>query len=92
MSKSQDDAYNLLEEMAMNNYQWPNERRIQKKTVGVHKIDAITALTTQVHSLTQQLKTTQLLANAIHTIGWEPILSSRTCSFCVKLQPTEQPL
>ena len=28
MCKSQDDAYNLLEEMAMNNYQWPNERSI----------------------------------------------------------------
>jgi hypothetical protein len=51
MNKSQDDAYNLLEEMATNNYQWPNERSIQKKTVGVHEIDAITTLTAQVHLL-----------------------------------------
>ncbi|XP_061981417.1 uncharacterized protein LOC133701500 [Populus nigra] len=72
MSKAQDDAYNLLEEMAMNNYQWPNERSIQKKTIGVHEIDAITTLTAQVHSLTQQLKITQLSVNAIHT----------TCDFC----------
>jgi len=48
MSKSQDDAYNLLEEMAMNNYQCPNERSTQKKTIGAHEIDAITVLTTQV--------------------------------------------
>ena len=67
ISKSHDDAYNLLEEMVMNNYQWPNERSIQKKIVGVHEIDAITALTAHVHSLTQQLKATQLTTNVIHT-------------------------
>jgi hypothetical protein len=39
----------------MNNYQWPNERSILKKVIGVHEIDVIMALTTQVHSLTQQL-------------------------------------
>ncbi|XP_061955587.1 uncharacterized protein LOC133677523 [Populus nigra] len=58
--------------MAMNNYQWPNERSIQKKIVGVHEIDAIAKLTAQVHSLTQQLKATQLTTNAIHTM----------CVFC----------
>jgi protein-tyrosine-phosphatase len=68
MSKSQDDAYNLLEEMAMNNYQWPNERSIQKKTVGVHEIDAITTLTAQVHSLTQQLKTTHVTTLISHVL------------------------
>jgi len=91
--------------MAMNNYQWPNERSIQKKTVSVHEIDAITTLTTQVHSLTQQLKTTQLTANAIlqrvifameitqvKSVKLGTFLSSTICSFCVKLQPAEQPL
>ena len=55
MSKSHDNVYSLLEEMVMNNYQWPNERSIPKKVIRVHEIDAIMALTTQVHSLTQQL-------------------------------------
>jgi hypothetical protein len=60
--------------------QWPNERSIQKKTVGVHEIDAITTLTAQVHSLTQQLKTTQLSANAIHT----------ACDFCYENHTSEE--
>ena len=67
MRKSHDDAYNLFKEMAMNNYQWPNERSMQKKIVGVLEINAITTLTAQVHSLIQQLKATQLTTNVIHT-------------------------
>jgi len=60
MSKSQDDAYNLLEEMAMNNYQWPNKRNTPKKTNGMHEIDAIIALTTpssSAHSITKSKST-----------------------------------
>ena len=41
--------------MAANNYQWPSERSSQKKAVGVYELDAITALTTQVATLTRQL-------------------------------------
>ena len=26
MSKTEEEAYNLIEEMALNNYQWPSER------------------------------------------------------------------
>ena len=51
--------------MSMDN-QWPNERSIQKETIGVHEIDANTTLIAQVHSLTRQLKATQLTANVIH--------------------------
>jgi hypothetical protein len=60
MSKSQDDAYNLLEEMAMNNYQWSNKRNTPKKTDGMHEIDAIIALTTPssfAHSTTKSKST-----------------------------------
>ena len=34
MSKTQEEADNLLEEMAMNNFQWPNERSIARKNCG----------------------------------------------------------
>lgn len=52
MSKYQDDAYNMLEEMSINNYQWLSERILPKKVAGLHEIKTITTLTTQVHTLT----------------------------------------
>ncbi|XP_022898454.1 uncharacterized protein LOC111411971 [Olea europaea var. sylvestris] len=83
MGKSLDDAYDLLEEMAMNNYQWPNERILPKKEVGVHEVEAITTLIAQVHNLTQQLKTNQLTANAIQ-------LTPPACDFCHGNHPSEE--
>ncbi|XP_062085254.1 uncharacterized protein LOC133791343 [Humulus lupulus] len=57
MRKSANEAYELLEEMATNNYQWPSERAgSNKKVVGVHELDTIIALTAQVASLTKQLQ------------------------------------
>ena len=55
MSKSANEAYELLEEMAMNNYQWPTERGQPKKVAGMMELDAITMLTAQVAALTKQL-------------------------------------
>ncbi|KAJ4723309.1 DNA-directed DNA polymerase [Melia azedarach] len=65
MSKTPDEAYQLLEEMASNNYQWPSDRSTQRKVVGVHEIDAITTLTAQVTTLSRQLGT--LNVNAIQS-------------------------
>ncbi|XWS57148.1 hypothetical protein CRYUN_Cryun09bG0147600 [Craigia yunnanensis] len=48
MAKSEEEAYDLLQEMSVNNYQWPSERTISRKVAGVHKLDAITALTAQI--------------------------------------------
>ncbi|XP_062104109.1 uncharacterized protein LOC133815270 [Humulus lupulus] len=57
MSKSANEANEILEEMANNNYQWTSERSgSNKKVVGVHELDAITALTAQVASVTKQLQ------------------------------------
>ncbi|XP_062089489.1 uncharacterized protein LOC133796024 [Humulus lupulus] len=56
MSKSANETYELLEEMAMNNYQWPSERDRHKKVVGMHELDVIIALTAQVASLIKQLQ------------------------------------
>ncbi|XP_024022201.1 uncharacterized protein LOC112091842 [Morus notabilis] len=75
MKKTEDEAYELLEDMATNNYQWPSERSIPKKIAGLHEIDAITNLTAQIASLSKQLQKTQLTANAIQ-------ISSPVCEFC----------
>ena len=53
--KTVDEAYQLLEEMAANNYQWSSERSSQKKAIGVYELDAITALMAQVATLTRKL-------------------------------------
>ncbi|XP_062086043.1 uncharacterized protein LOC133792141 [Humulus lupulus] len=51
--------------MAMNNYQWPNERGQPKKVAGMMELDAITMLTTQVAALTKQLQKTTLPSQAM---------------------------
>ena len=69
MSKTIDKAYDLLEDMAANNYQWPSERSMQKKPMGVHEIDAITALTAQVANLSKQLGSMKVNAIQSSNIG-----------------------
>lgn len=34
MSKIEDKAFELLEKMAMNNYQWPSQSLVQRKAIG----------------------------------------------------------
>ena len=38
MSKTHEVAYELLEELASNNYQWPTERAMPRKIAGVLEI------------------------------------------------------
>ena len=56
MGKIQYKAFDLLEEMAMNIYQWLSERILPRKVVELHETDAIIILTTQVASFTKQLQ------------------------------------
>jgi len=67
MGKSLDDAYNLLEEMAANAYQWPYERNISKKVLGVHELDILTTLSSQVASISKQVSSLTNQVNAINT-------------------------
>ncbi|KAM6563027.1 hypothetical protein CsatB_023025 [Cannabis sativa] len=53
MRKSANEAYDLFEEMALNNQQWPTERSQSKKVAGVLEVDDITKLTAQVEALTK---------------------------------------
>lgn len=45
MRKTHDEAYELLEVMACNNYQLPSEKFMPKRATGVYEIDVIMALT-----------------------------------------------
>ncbi|XP_050259914.1 uncharacterized protein LOC126704981 [Quercus robur] len=55
MSKTHEAAYELLEELVSNNYQWPTERAMSRKTAGVLELDSITSLAAQMATLSQQL-------------------------------------
>ncbi|XP_021298057.1 uncharacterized protein LOC110427025 [Herrania umbratica] len=57
MAESIDKPYDLLEEMASNNYQWLFEISVLKRVVGIHEMDAINALTAQVAALAKKFDT-----------------------------------
>ena len=44
MSKSEDEAYQLLENMAMNNCQWPSKRVTLKKPTRMYEVDVFSKL------------------------------------------------
>ena len=44
MGKNIKDPYKLLEEKVTNAYQWPIERNTSNKSLGVHKLDVLTTL------------------------------------------------
>ena len=46
IGKTREEAYELLEEMASNNYQWPTKHFMPKKPARVHELDTMSALTT----------------------------------------------
>lgn len=43
MKKTDDESYDLLENIKFDNYQWHNDKNKLKKLVGEHEIDAIIA-------------------------------------------------
>ncbi|PKA66478.1 hypothetical protein AXF42_Ash003132 [Apostasia shenzhenica] len=53
--KTPEIGWDLLEDMSSNNFQWPNERLIQSKKVGVLELDALTALMAQLQALDEQI-------------------------------------
>ena len=52
MNKMEDEAYNLIEKIALNNYQWPNVRGQFKRVGGTLEFDALTLLSTKVDAIT----------------------------------------
>ena len=55
MSMSANEVYQQLEDMPLNNCQWPSERATPKKPSGVHELDVLNNLAVQVSLLTKQL-------------------------------------
>ncbi|KAL5539888.1 hypothetical protein UlMin_042923 [Ulmus minor] len=57
LNKSYAEAYELIESIAANSYQWPTSRiNSTKKVAGVHELSDVSALTAQIASLTNMLK------------------------------------
>ena len=53
MSKIEDEAYNLIEEMALNNFQWSIDQTHPKQVGGKLEVDAITLLSAKGDAMTQ---------------------------------------
>ncbi|KAL5574287.1 hypothetical protein UlMin_023884 [Ulmus minor] len=57
LNKSYAEAYDLIQSIAANSYQWPTSRiNTTKKVAGVHELGDVSALTAQIASLTNMLK------------------------------------
>ena len=54
MNKSVDEAYSLIEDMALNHYRWSSERTTQPKAIGRHDIDALSLIVANVDALTRR--------------------------------------
>ncbi|XP_024021730.1 uncharacterized protein LOC112091702 [Morus notabilis] len=77
LAKSYNEAYEILERMTNSNYQWPTERLNARKASGIHEVDAITAFSAQMSSLTNMVKALHMLAgvNVVQTAGF-------SCVYC----------
>ena len=81
MTKTATEAFELLETMASNNYQWPSER-MNLKPAGVLEVDAMALLTAQISNLTK--KVDSLSVNAINTS------TNFGCEFCAGPHPSSE--
>ena len=72
MSKSANEAYQLLEDINLNNCQWLSEIEMPKKLSEVHELDVFKNLAVKVLLLTKKLQSTQLqnaMANVIQGLA-----------------------
>ena len=70
ISKTEDEAYSLIEEMVLNNFQWSSERTQPKRVGGKFEVDALTLLSAKVDAMTKRLD--RLNVNAIHANAPSP--------------------
>jgi len=78
MNKTEDEAYKLIEEMALNNFQWSIERGQPKWVEGKLAVDALTLLSAKVDALTQRLD--QMNINAVNSSAPFP------CEICGSIE------
>ena len=52
MSKTEEQSYNLIEEMALNNYQWSSQQGQPKRVGGKYEINVLTLLAAKMNATT----------------------------------------
>ena len=73
MSKSTEEAYDLLEKMATNNYQWSNERGMPRRTPGMYELDGINMLNDKVDNLVKMFGNfgiANIISNPVLSCDW----------------------
>ena len=63
ITETLNDAYNLLETMAFNNYQWQGERSVSRRVVGLYEVDGQNLLNAKIDMLTKKLEATTKALN-----------------------------
>ena len=51
-----EETHRLLEEISTNNCQWPSERSLVKKTMGIHEVNPVVNLSIHVVTLANQIE------------------------------------
>ncbi|PKU78798.1 hypothetical protein MA16_Dca000141 [Dendrobium catenatum] len=65
MSKPFEEAYELIEEMAIDNFQWPGDRVNPKRIVEIYESDSLLILTAQVVVVFKKLNTIWISSGSI---------------------------
>ena len=75
MGKNKVEAYQILENIALNDCQWPVERVAMKKQAKVLDLDMFTNLSAQVSTLSKKLQVTQQLGSQLsaHKVEESPL-------------------
>ena len=55
MNKTKDEAYNLIEEMSLNNFQWSIKWGQPKRVGGKLEVDALTLLSAKIDAMTVRM-------------------------------------
>ena len=88
MGKNEVEAYQNLENIALNDCKWPLERVALKKPTRVFDLDMFTNLSAQVSTLSKQLQASQQLGSQVSVHKVEEIPSA--CEQCHGPHPTSQ--
>ena len=88
MGKNEVEAYQILENIAFNDCQWPVERVAPKKPSRVFDLDMFTNLSAKVSTLSTQLQASQQLGSqlSVHKVEKIPL----ACEQCQGPHPTSQ--
>ncbi|KAL0462815.1 UNVERIFIED_CONTAM: hypothetical protein Slati_0169100 [Sesamum latifolium] len=65
MKKLPSEAFNIIDEIATHLYSYGQERA-EKRTVGIHSIDAVSALSAQMTALTHKVDNQELQCGMVH--------------------------